>query len=87
MATSLQTAAEIGQEAGLHYVYAGNLPGKVGPLENTYCPRCQQELITRHGFFVGNIQMTGNNQCPECGTQIAGIFSDSPHQQHYPTMV
>ena len=34
---TLQRAAEIGQEAGLRYVYAGNLPGRVGSLEDTHC--------------------------------------------------
>lgn len=87
MARSLQTAAEIGQEAGLHFVYAGNLPGKVGSLENTYCPHCQQELINRRGFFVGNVNIDKRGECPQCGTKIAGIFSDPPRQQHYPTMV
>src|SRR5206468_264103 len=38
-------AAMIGQEAGLRYVYAGNLPGRVGDLENTYCPGCRALLI------------------------------------------
>jgi pyruvate formate lyase activating enzyme len=37
-ADTLQRAAEIGQEAGLRYVYAGNLPGRVGSLEDTHCP-------------------------------------------------
>src|SRR5438046_10685738 len=33
----LHLAAEIGKRAGLHYVYAGNLPGCVGDLEDTRC--------------------------------------------------
>jgi pyruvate formate lyase activating enzyme len=86
-AKALQTAAEIGQEAGLHYVYAGNLPGKVGSLENTYCPHCQEELITRRGFFIGAIKITAESQCPKCGMDIAGEFPENSHQQHYPYMV
>ena len=39
-AKQLIRACEIGREAGLRYVYAGNLPGKVGRWENTYCPTC-----------------------------------------------
>ncbi len=46
-AETLRTAAEIGQEAGLHYVYAGNLPGKVGSYEDTLCPNCGTRLIER----------------------------------------
>ena len=34
-AATLRRAVEIGRRAGLRYVYAGNLPGKVGDLENT----------------------------------------------------
>lgn len=86
-ALTLQTAAEIGQEAGLHYVYAGNLPGRVGTLENTYCPNCQQELISRHGFFVGSVKVTKNSACPHCGTPIAGVFEGQSMQRHYPNMV
>lgn len=37
-ARTLLRAAEIGKQAGLRYVYAGNLPGRVGTHENTYCP-------------------------------------------------
>ena len=33
----LMAAAEIGRRNGLRYVYAGNLPGRVGDLENTRC--------------------------------------------------
>src|SRR5436853_7073037 len=36
----LLRAAEIGKQSGLHYVYAGNLPGQVGELENTHCHHC-----------------------------------------------
>ncbi len=45
-------AAEIGRKSGLSYIYAGNLPGEVGDLENTRCPNCQQLLIERYGYLV-----------------------------------
>src|SRR4051812_40518981 len=38
----LQRAAGIGRTAGLRYIYAGNLPGRVGDLEHTRCPDCAQ---------------------------------------------
>ncbi|HLX12255.1 MAG TPA: AmmeMemoRadiSam system radical SAM enzyme, partial [Bacteroidota bacterium] len=44
---TLLRAARIGQEAGLHFVYAGNIPGRVGDFENTYCPSCKELLIER----------------------------------------
>jgi pyruvate formate lyase activating enzyme len=70
----LQRAAEIGQEAGLRYVYAGNLPGKVGSLEDTHCPRCGQLLIHRSGFSVIENRVTAAGSCPHCGEKIAGIW-------------
>ncbi len=70
----LQRAADIGQEAGLHYVYAGNLPGRVGSLENTYCPHCSTLLIERHGYTVFKNEVSPAGICPKCGTKIAGFW-------------
>ena len=70
-ASTLIRAAEIGLEAGLHFVYAGNLPGMVGRYENTYCPNCQTELIRRFGFRVLQNRIAAGT-CPECRTPIPG---------------
>jgi pyruvate formate lyase activating enzyme len=68
-------AAEIGVAAGLRYVYAGNLPGRVGPLENTYCPSCQTLLVERVGYVIGRDRLTPTGgRCPSCGTPVAGIW-------------
>lgn len=75
-ATLLQ-AAEIGQEAGLRYVYAGNLPGKVSSLENTYCPGCQALLVERTGYRVQIIGMQMDGRCTSCGRVIPGVWSAS----------
>lgn len=75
----LQLAADIGQEAGLHYVYAGNLPGKVGNLENTYCPSCQALLIERKGYTVTGYHITRKGTCPRCKKDISGVWA-------YPTV-
>ena len=75
---TLQLAAEIGQEAGLHYVYAGNLPGRVGPLENTYCPNCTALLIERRGYQIRTYRVTAQGSCPKCGAAIAGIWPKDP---------
>ena len=74
-ASLLQRAAEVGQEAGLHYVYAGNLPGRVGSLEDTFCPQCQARLVRRHGFTVYENRVTPDGKCPKCGTSIPGVWS------------
>jgi len=78
--TSVQTllrAAQIGREAGLQFVYPGNLPGLVGDQENTRCPGCNEVLIERHGFYVLRNHMRGPN-CPRCGRRIPGVWEDNP---------
>jgi len=69
----LMRAAQIGRDAGLQFVYAGNLPGRVGNLENTYCPNCAELLIERYGFRVLKHRLKDGN-CPKCGTKIPGIW-------------
>jgi len=77
-AATLLRAAEIGQEAGLRYVYAGNLPGRVEGYENTLCPHCQTVLIERSGFTLHRYHITAEGKCPQCHTAIAGVWSDQP---------
>lgn len=69
----LDMAYERGKDAGLRYVYPGNLPGHVGDRESTFCPGCDGILIRRHGFRVLENRMTGN-ACPDCGTDIPGVW-------------
>jgi pyruvate formate lyase activating enzyme len=72
-ARTLIRAAEIGRRAGLRYVYAGNLPGRVGDLENTSCPGCGALLIERLGFRVLQDRVTpAGGRCLRCGTAIPG---------------
>jgi pyruvate formate lyase activating enzyme len=71
--TTLQRASEIGRECGVRYVYAGNIPGKVGSLENTYCPTCSGLLIERTGFYVMKNRIA-EGVCPKCSTPIAGVW-------------
>ena len=70
----LLRAAEIGQDEGLHYVYAGNLPGRVGSLEDTRCPDCGKLLISRSGYFIRENRITPEGACPDCGAAIAGVW-------------
>jgi pyruvate formate lyase activating enzyme len=76
--TSLHTllrAAEIGREEGLHFVYAGNLPGAVRRLENTYCPGCDTLLVERAGFRVSLNRLGADGRCPSCGRAIPGVWA------------
>ncbi len=79
-AQTLIRAAEIGYEEGLNYVYAGNAAGRVGEFEHTRCPNCQKTLIQRFAYVILDYQITDQGTCPDCGTQIAGIFPDSPQE-------
>jgi len=70
-AQTLHKAREIGKQAGLRYVYTGNLPGDDG--ENTYCYNCGKLLITRNGFQITENRISGA-KCPDCGVDIDGVF-------------
>ncbi len=68
---SLEVAYEIGKNAGLNYVYLGNVPAS--PKENTYCPNCGEILIKRIGFDTEIVNLRGN-KCIKCSNEIKGIF-------------
>ncbi|HEX9148798.1 MAG TPA: AmmeMemoRadiSam system radical SAM enzyme [Thermoanaerobaculia bacterium] len=69
--STLVRAAEIGTEQGLRYVYAGNLPGRVGKWEDTRCPGCATTLIERYGFLVRKNRLA-DGACFRCQTPIPG---------------
>jgi len=72
---TLLRAAGIGKAAGLRYVYAGNMPGRTGELENTYCPNCRALLIERLGFHIVEYRLTAAGCCPDCGAAIPGRWA------------
>jgi len=71
---TLIRAVEIGREAGLRYVYAGNLPGHVGEYESTHCPKCNTLLVKRSGYTIEKYRLTSEGKCPKCGEKIAGLW-------------
>jgi pyruvate formate lyase activating enzyme len=71
---TLLRAARIGEAAGLQYIYAGNLPGRVGRYEDTRCPRCQTTLIRRTGYRILEDRLTGRGSCFKCGQPIPGVW-------------
>ncbi len=73
---TLMRAAEIGYDAGLNFVYAGNLPGRVGRYENTFCPGCNATLIERHGFRILKNRIK-DGACPQCERKIPGAWDRS----------
>jgi len=69
---SLERAWKIGRNAGLNYVYLGNVPGHPG--ENTTCPGCGEILIRRVGYRILSNRLV-NGSCPDCQRSIPGVWS------------
>ncbi len=67
---TIRRARRIGLEAGLRYVYAGNVPGDEG--ENTFCHSCGALLIGRIGYSIKKHNLKGG-VCVKCGTPPAGV--------------
>jgi pyruvate formate lyase activating enzyme len=74
-AEMLIEAAAIGRSNGLRYVYAGNLPGRVGDLEDTHCATCGHALVSRYGYYIRDYQVTSNGTCPSCASPVPGRWS------------
>jgi len=72
--STLIRTAEIGKTEGLHFVYAGNLPGRVDNWENTYCPGCGELLIERSGYRIRAMRVR-NGACPKCSRPIPGVWN------------
>ncbi|MGO9482293.1 MAG: AmmeMemoRadiSam system radical SAM enzyme [Candidatus Kryptoniota bacterium] len=73
-AGTLLRAADIGKEAGLYFVYAGNISGSVGNFENTYCQACNTLLIERNGFRILQNSLS-DGKCPKCGVKVPGVWN------------
>jgi pyruvate formate lyase activating enzyme len=74
-ATDLLRASQIAREAGLRFIYAGNMPGRVGTLEDTTCPSCDETLVSRYGYLIRTYNLTKDGACPGCATPIPGRWS------------
>ncbi|MHC4470098.1 MAG: AmmeMemoRadiSam system radical SAM enzyme [Planctomycetota bacterium] len=70
-AATLREACEVARDAGLEYVYVGNLPGTGA--ESTTCPGCGETLIHRIGYRIGRPRMQ-NGACESCGRTIPGVW-------------
>jgi pyruvate formate lyase activating enzyme len=67
---SLQRAEQIGKQAGLNYIYLGNVPGSKS--ESTFCKSCGRVLIERVGYRIAAGTIV-NSCCPDCGVKVAGF--------------
>jgi pyruvate formate lyase activating enzyme len=71
---TLIRASEIGRQSGLHFVYAGNLPGEIDGGETTRCPECGAVLVERYGFRVLRNRIGRDGKCPGCRRAIPGLW-------------
>jgi pyruvate formate lyase activating enzyme len=71
-AATLTRARKIALDAGLHYVYTGNVHDSAGG--STYCPSCNTALIVRDWYRIDACRVTPQGNCPDCGTAIAGRY-------------
>ncbi len=71
--TTLIRARNIALQAGLQFVYTGNVHIQEG--DTTFCPKCQSVLIVRDWYEINQYHLTEHGQCPNCGTVIAGKFA------------
>jgi pyruvate formate lyase activating enzyme len=69
---TLTRSRKIALDAGLHYVYTGNVHDVDGG--TTYCPRCHAALIARDWHQINAYDVTPESKCPHCATTIAGEF-------------
>ena len=77
---TLHRAGEIGQEAGLRYVYAGNVAGQLDAYAHTRCHACNKVLIERYGYVIRGYRISAEGTCPDCGTKIPGVWTQHPER-------
>jgi pyruvate formate lyase activating enzyme len=71
----LLMATELAREAGLRYVYTGNVIDREH--QHTICPGCKKIVIERNGFELGDYKIAAS-RCTYCNTPIAGVFDPEP---------
>ncbi len=74
---TLSRARKIAQEAGLNYVYTGNVHDLEGG--TTFCPSCHAPLIVRDWYEIPEYRLSADGHCPDCGAAIAGRFQKFEH--------
>jgi len=84
---TLEKHVQIGREAGLNYVYIGNVTGH--PDESTYCPGCKGVLIKRYGYEILEYNLDDKNRCKACGykTPIVGPLSKSHTEDRFVSVI
>jgi pyruvate formate lyase activating enzyme len=75
---TLREARQIATNAGLHYVYTGNIHDPAG--QATHCYACDVELVGRDWYDITAWHLSADGQCTKCGTHCHGVFEDMPGQ-------
>jgi pyruvate formate lyase activating enzyme len=68
---TLTRARAIAMQAGLRYVYTGNVHDPAGG--STFCPQCHAMLVERDWYEIGTFRLH-KGSCPDCGTAIPGLW-------------
>ncbi|MBO0870412.1 MAG: AmmeMemoRadiSam system radical SAM enzyme [Micromonosporaceae bacterium] len=69
---TLHRARRIAREAGLRYVYTGNIHDPDG--QTTYCPGCERPVVVRDWYVLRDWQLTDAGACVHCGYQLPGVY-------------
>ena len=72
---TLQRARAIARDAGLRFVYTGNVHDPEG--QTTYCPSCNRPVIERDGYTILGYALDDQGRCG-CGAIIPGVFAGRP---------
>jgi pyruvate formate lyase activating enzyme len=68
---TLEEARDIAAEAGIQFIYIGNVPGHKN--NSTFCPQCKKKIISRRHFAVRYVSIQ-NSKCQNCDYPIPGIW-------------
>ena len=69
---TLTRARELAREAGLNYVYTGNVRDREGG--TTRCPGCGRAVIQRDGYRLLDLNLQEDGTCGHCGRPVPGVF-------------
>lgn len=73
---TLRRARRIALDAGLHYVYTGNVHDREG--DTTTCATCGMTLIVRDWYRLVRWNLSEDARCPRCRTRCPGVFEAKP---------
>jgi pyruvate formate lyase activating enzyme len=69
---TLDAAREAALQAGIRYVYVGNVPGH--PANSTYCHCCGKTVVERVGYAIVGYHIDSEGRCAYCGCAIPGVW-------------